>query len=216
MRGGSLAVGAPAPGLRRFSPRNHAQIRLVCFPHAGGSAGTYRTWAEQAPDDVEACAVQYAGRGDRYHEEAAENMGDLVGPIATELAAAPGTLVLFGHSMGAVAAYETARRLSVRGHHPAALIVSGHPAPSLARGDTVHQGTDAELLADLRRLGGTERNLLDDDDLMEVLLPTIRRDCQVIETYHWQPGAKLRIPIAVLYGNEDEEVWVTRLTPGTQ
>ncbi|GAA2332152.1 thioesterase II family protein [Streptomyces violaceusniger] len=211
MRGGSPAVGAPAPSLRRFSPRGHAPIRLVCFPHAGGSAGTYRTWAVQAPADVEVCAVQYAGRGDRYHEEAAENMGDLVGPIATDLvragfAAAPEALVLFGHSMGAVAAYETARRLSARGQHPAALIVSGHPAPSLARGATVHQGTDAELLADLRRLGGTAGNLLDNDDLMEVMLPTIRRDYQAIETYRWQPGAKLRIPITVLYGDEDEEV----------
>lgn len=186
-------------------------MRLVCFPHAGGSAGTFRTWAVDAPADVEVYAVQYPGRGDRFHEGAADSMAGLVGPVAADLlrpesGVPPRSLVLFGHSLGAIAAYETARSLVARGQAPAALIVSGHPAPALARGDTVHLGTDAELLADLRRLGGTAAELLDDEDLMEVMLPTIRRDYQVIETYRWAPGPRLPMPVTALYGDRDEEV----------
>ncbi|MET8661717.1 thioesterase II family protein [Streptomyces griseus] len=208
---GARRTPAPVSSLRSFDPRGDASIRLVCFPHAGGSAGAFRAWAVDAPADVEVHAVQYPGRGDRYHLGAAGSMDDLVGPIATELlgtrcGARPESLVLFGHSLGAVAAYETARLLDARGRAPAGLVVSGHPAPALARGDTVHRGTDAELLADLRRLGGTAAELLDDEDLMEVMLPTIRLDYQVIETYRWRPGPKLPTPVTALYGDQDEEV----------
>ncbi|MCX4849529.1 thioesterase II family protein [Streptomyces sp. NBC_00893] len=211
MSGTPRTPTAPVSSLRSFAPRADARIRLVCFPHAGGAAGTFRAWAVDAPADVEVYAVQYAGRGDRFHEEAAGSMDALVGPIATDLlraqfGAAPENVVLFGHSMGAVAAYETARLLAARGQAPAALIVSGHPAPALARGDTVHRGTDAELLADLRRLGGAAAELLDDEDLMEVMLPTIRLDYQAIETYRRRPGPRLSMPVTALYGDRDDEV----------
>lgn len=134
-------AGNPAPAApRTFSRRTHARARLICFPHAGGAAGGYRGWALDAPWDVEVSAVQYPGRGDRFGEHPAADMTSLVDDVVAGLlrehtADALATTVLFGHSMGAAVAYETARRLAVTGRPPAALVVSGQPAPRRTRGE---------------------------------------------------------------------------------
>ncbi|MEU1213306.1 thioesterase II family protein [Streptomyces sp. NPDC005791] len=197
--------------LRIFSRRPHARSRLICFPHAGGAAGGSRSWSLDAPWDVEVCAVQYPGRGDRFQEPAATDMESLLDDLVPaltegrtdgELASA----VFFGHSMGAAVAYEAARRLAVTGHAPAALVVSGQPAPARTRGGALSLATDAELLADLRRLGGTAGDVLDNKALLEALLPAIRSDYRLIETYRPLPGGPLGIPVTVLYAEDDPEV----------
>ncbi|MDX3525576.1 alpha/beta fold hydrolase [Streptomyces sp. ID05-39B] len=196
---------------RIFSRRTHARSRLVCFPHAGGAAGGYRAWSLDAPWDVEVRAVQYPGRGDRFHERAATDMETLLDDVVPgltrefsgdELASS----VFFGHSMGASVAYEAARRLAMTGRPPAALLVSGQPAPRRTRGGDLHRATSAELLADLGRLGGTARDVMADDALLAALLPAIRSDYRVIETYRPLPGAALDVPVTVLYADDDPEV----------
>ncbi|MEU8653491.1 alpha/beta fold hydrolase [Streptomyces sp. NPDC048737] len=196
---------------RVFSRRTHARSRLVCFPHAGGAAGSYRDWSLDAPWDVEVRAVQYPGRGDRFHERAATDMESLLDDLVPgltgeftrdELASS----VFFGHSMGASVAYEAARRLAVTGRPPAALLVSGQPAPRRTRGGDLHRAADARLLADLGRLGGTTREVMADGALLEALLPAIRSDYQVIETYRPLPGGVLDLPVTVLYADDDPEV----------
>ncbi|MER7963152.1 MULTISPECIES: thioesterase II family protein [Streptomyces] len=195
---------------RTFSRRAHARSRLVCFPHAGGSAAGYRGWSLDAPWDVEVRAVQYPGRGDRFGERAATDMDGLVDDLVPGLGAgrtddlAP--CVFFGHSMGAAVAYEAARRLALTGRAPAALVVSGQPAPRRTRGGDLHRASDAELLADLRRLGGTAADVMDNDALLAALLPAIRSDYRVIETYRPSPGALPGIPVTVLYADDDPEV----------
>ncbi|MFI9804302.1 thioesterase II family protein [Streptomyces sp. NPDC052301] len=196
---------------RRYSPRTHARARLVCFPHAGGAAGAYRSWALDAPWDVEVCAVQYPGRGDRFGERPAVRMADLVDDVVAGLTADTGpagltTCVLFGHSMGAAVAYETVRRLAVTGRPPAALVVSGQPAPHRTRGGALHRATDAELLADLGRLGGTAADVLANPALLEALLPAVRADYRLIETYRPLPGGPPSVPVTVLYADDDPEV----------
>ncbi|MGW0555814.1 thioesterase II family protein [Streptomyces sp. NPDC002926] len=197
--------------LRTFSPRTHARSRLICFPHAGGAAGGYRAWALDAPWDVEVCAVQYPGRGDRFDETAVTDveslLDDLVpgltqGRTGDELA----STVLFGHSMGAAVAYEAARRLTVTGRPPAALVVSGQPAPMRTRGGVLHRATDADLLADLTRLGGTAQDVMDNRALLEALLPAVRSDYRIVETYRPLPGGPLGIPVTVLYADDDPEI----------
>jgi pyochelin biosynthetic protein PchC len=115
------------PWLRTFLPRPDATLRLVCFPHAGGSAAAYRTWAGELPENVETVAVQYPGRADRWAEPAHKTMSGLADNVAealSDLAAKP--YVFFGHSMGAAIAYETSLRLRDTGlPEPRLLVVSG-------------------------------------------------------------------------------------------
>ncbi|MFG2910080.1 thioesterase II family protein [Kitasatospora sp. NPDC048286] len=201
-------TGTAVSSLRRFSPRSRARVRLVCFPHAGGAATAYRLWALDAPWDVEVCAVQYPGRGDRFDEEPEATMDGLVSGLAADLLRerSPVATVLFGHSMGASVAYETARRLARLGLGPAALLVSGQPAPQLSRAGALHDAPDGELLADLGRLEGTSRDVLEDQALLAALLPAIRSDYRVIETYRPEAGVRLRIPVTVIRAADDPEV----------
>jgi pyochelin biosynthesis protein PchC len=197
------------PGaFRRPAPRPYARVRVVLFPHGGGSASYYRSWIASAPWDVEFLTVQYPGREDRFAEPVPADMRGLVDLVAADLLldGPPVPTVLFGHSMGAVVAYEIARRLTAAGDPPAALIVSGHAAPHLARPGQVHLGSDDELVEELRRTEATHLDILDNPALIQAFLPVIRSDYRLSETYRPLPGARLRTPITVLYGDRDPEV----------
>ncbi|MFE9774093.1 thioesterase II family protein [Streptomyces sp. NPDC005931] len=174
--------------------------RLVCFPHAGGSAGSFVPLSAQLSGVAQVLAVQYPGRQDRWHEpaindlhELAEHVVAVLGPVRKE-----GPLALFGHSMGALVAYEVARRLK-----PARLYVSGCPAPSWGVEATKGIKDDADLLADLRRLNGTDRGLLADPEMLELILPAIRADYHAVRSYQWRPGTEPDCPLRVLTGSRD-------------
>ncbi|WP_229397552.1 thioesterase II family protein [Micromonospora okii] len=183
-------------------------IRLVAFPHAGGAASFYSKWARLLPRGVELLAVQYPGRQDRAGEPCATTMSELVGPIVEALASVPGPeLAVLGHSMGAAVAVEVARRIEQRdGRALARLFVSGRPAPHLQPAEDVHTGGDEALLADLRRLGGTEEELFSDASLREMVLPALRADYRLIETYQPDGEIVLDTPITALCGDSDPEV----------
>ncbi|MFC4536717.1 thioesterase II family protein [Sphaerisporangium dianthi] len=193
--------------LRRHAPRPYASARVFCLPHAGGSASTYRGWAAAAPWDVEFVAVQYPGHEDLLGTGPAGSMRELAAGVAAAvepLADVP--YLLFGHSMGAVVAYEAARRLARRSRGPHRLVVSGRPAPHRSRPGTVHLSGDDELAAHLARLGGTRDTVLDHPELRAFLLPIVRHDYRLTETYRPLPGPALTAPVTVLYGVDDPEV----------
>lgn len=159
------------------------RLRLACFPHAGGSASFFRSWSERLPPDIDLLALQYPGREDRFNEAPATRLEDLADGAALALrdfADAP--LALFGHSLGAALAYETALRLESAGAPLRHLFVSAHPAPHRQRGGALHRGDEAALLEDVRRQGGASE-LLEDADLRALFLPILRADYQAIETY---------------------------------
>ncbi|SEE11239.1 Surfactin synthase thioesterase subunit [Streptomyces misionensis] len=196
--------------VRRFHPRPDARVRLVCLPHAGGSASFYFPVSRSTPDDIEVLCVQYPGRQDRRDEPLLDSVPALADRVCEALL--PWTdrpLALFGHSMGASLAYEIARRLErERGITLAALFASGRRAPSVHREETVHLRDDDGLVAEMRGLSGTDPQLLGDEEVLRMILPAIRADYRAAETYAWVPGPPLSCPVTCLVGDDDPKVTV--------
>ncbi|MET9401778.1 alpha/beta fold hydrolase [Kitasatospora sp. NPDC002965] len=188
---------------RRFEPAPAGAHRLVCFPHAGGSAAFFRPLATALSLRAEVVAVQYPGRQDRRTEPVIDDIGRLAEEIAAALdpwSDAP--LTLFGHSMGALVAFEVALRLERAGRPPARLLVSGRSAPTAPAGVPIDP-TDEELVADIRRLNGTDAWMLADPELLEMILPAVRGDYRAVAGYRGSPDAVLSSPISALLGDSD-------------
>lgn len=189
---------------RRFHPAPDAGRRLVCFPHAGGSASFYHPVSAALSPGVDVLAVQYPGRQDRRHEPAIDDIGLLADRIAEALGAwTDRPLTFFGHSMGALVAFEVARRLERDGDGPVRLFASGRRAPSAYRDEQVHRRDDDGIVAELRALSGTDSRVLDDEEMLRMVLPALRSDYKAVETYRSEPGAVVRCPVTVLVGDDD-------------
>ncbi|MCX5200078.1 alpha/beta fold hydrolase [Streptomyces sp. NBC_00237] len=196
--------------IRRYHPRPDAAVRLVCLPHAGGSATFYRPVSAGLPASVDVLALQYPGRQDRRNEPFAENIAELADRVTSVLLPwADRPLVLFGHSMGATLGFEVARRLeSDHGVVLRALVVSARRAPSCHRNESFHLRDDDGLVAEMRELSGTEAAILEDEELVRMALPAIRADYRIAETYVWEPGPNLRCPVVGLTADDDPKVTV--------
>lgn len=196
--------------LRRFHPSPSGGVRLVCFPHAGGSASYYFPMSRAMPPRVEVTAVQYPGRQDRRREPLVDNVPALADEICAALdGELTGPFAFFGHSMGAILAYEVARRIRDRtGASPSWLFASGRRAPSRPRGGGVHRLDDAGLVAELRDVGGTDQSFLRDEELLATILPVVRNDYRAIENYVWTPAPPLDCPATVLVGEADPQTTI--------
>jgi len=190
--------------LRRFHPAPESSCRLICLPHAGGSAVSYFSISAAMCPTAEVLAVQYPGRHDRRREPCFASLAELADELCAVVRSVDPPLALFGHSLGAVAAFELARRLERdAGVSPVGLFVSGRRAPSLIRAEHVHRRDDDGLVAELRSLGGIDTRILDDPEVLRMVLPAIRSDYQAIETYEYRPGPPLTCPVTALVGTED-------------
>lgn len=193
--------------LRRFHPTPEATSRLVCFPHAGGSASFYFPVSRALTPSIDVVAVQYPGRQDRHGEPCLTTVADLadaIVPYVRPLDDLP--LVFFGHSMGATLGFEIARRLESDGVVLAGLVVSARRAPDRYRAERSHLLDDAQLLAEIRSLHGTQARLLGDEDAVRMILPALRNDYRAAETYRYRPGPPLACPITALFGADDAKV----------
>lgn len=178
------------------------------LPHAGGAASFYLSWIRDSLLELDVWAAQYPGREDRLSEPCTDGIGGAAAALARELTRlTPLPLLLFGHSLGALIAYETARLLEHEHAVPVAhLFVSGRRAPSCPVTGDVHQRGDAELIAELDRLGGVGTELLRDPSARGVFLPAIRADFRLAETYRHGHGPRLSCPVTAVVGTEDTEV----------
>jgi len=191
-------------------PNPKADLRLFCFPYAGGGAKIFQKWADSLPRNVEVRAVRLPGRDSRLREPALTSMPELVELISRAMRPyVDQPFAFFGHSMGAKLCFEVALELRKQlGVEPAHLIASGCRAPHLRSTDTpMHQLTEPEFIERLRSLNGTPREILEHADMMGLLLPALRADFQVIETYLPDPLAPpLACPLTVYGGLHDPEV----------
>jgi medium-chain acyl-[acyl-carrier-protein] hydrolase len=189
---------------RRASP--YTEFQLFCFPYAGGSATAYRRWPELAPRTIQVCGVEFPGRGARVEEPPVPDLLALVGNLADLLQPLLDVpYAFFGHSMGGLVAFELARALRERSAPPPRhLFISATAAPGTpSRRRSLKAASDAEVLEELRDLGGTSQELLNDADLMSMALPALRADYTALGSYRHRAAAPLDMPFTVFGGRRD-------------
>ena len=190
-------------------PNPDATVRLFCFPYAGGQALIYRTWAKNFPKAIEVCLAELPGRGGRLYDAPFTRLSPLVDAIGQAiLPHLDKPFAFFGHSMGALIAFELARYLRrQRGPAPRHLLVSGRRAPHLSETErTTYNLPEAEFTEELKRLNGTPQEVLEHEELMQLMLPLLRADFGICETYQYESEPPLDCPISAYGGLQDTHV----------
>lgn len=188
-------------------PRTTPRLRLVCFPHAGGGASAFSRWGDMLKDEIEVWAVQMPGREVRLGERPLSRMQDAVAAIVEEISrcVAP-PFALFGHSLGALTAFEVARDLRRRRlPEPCHLFASGARAPHLPDPDPpIHHLPDEEFLEQLcERYEGVPQDVLDDEELLQIVMVPLRADFEISETYRYETEPPLACSLTALGGEDD-------------
>jgi len=194
--------------LRTLGAAPSGSPTMVCFPHAGGSATFFQPLARALSPTIEVAAVQYPGRGQRRTAQLVDSIDVIVDQLLDVMRSqGRRPTVLFGHSMGAVIAFEVACRLEQDPRTPpVVLVVSARRAPSVHRDEAVHRLDDAGILAHVRRLGGTDPGVVTDDELLRLMLPVLRNDYKAVETYRYRPGVTVSCRISAYLGRSDQRV----------
>lgn len=195
------------PWLTPLYREQNDHLRLIFFPHAGGGASTFYPWSRVLPAGISSYAVQLPGRETRIRDTLHWQMQSVVQALTNAL---PPFLdqpfIFWGHSMGALLAYEVAQKLQQVLKTPRRLIVSGCNAPHIPYLDPqIHQLPEAEFIAALQELNGTPSAVLQNAELRDLILPALRADFQIVETYTYQESQPLNCPITVLDGLEDDK-----------
>ncbi|MFI7453015.1 thioesterase II family protein [Nonomuraea sp. NPDC049714] len=191
-----------------LSPLSSATVRLFCVPYAGGGAAVFRHWPALLPPTVAMSAIRLPGRESRISEPPLADIGQMVAAVAADLAATAATgqpYALFGHSFGALVAFELAREMRARElPAPRRLFVSAHRAPDADVGTPpIRDLSDRDFLDKVIRYGGMPQEVLDSPDLLAMVLPALRADIDAAEGYRFVAGAPLDCPISVFGGRSD-------------
>lgn len=199
---------------RPLRPKPGARVRLYVLPFAGGGVAAFQAWPAGLGAEVEVCPVRLPGRESRFGEPcmvSMEPLADTVAQVVSHESSRPGALpfAIFGHSLGAVVAYEVTRRLSSAvTRSMRKLIVGGRQAPfQPSRYPAVHHLPDDELVRTMNeRYNAIPQAVLDEPELLQLVLPVLRGDMQVIETYRYGEGPKLDVDLVALGGRDDTGV----------
>lgn len=192
-------------------PNSSATARLFLFPYAGGAPSSFNKWATEFPNDIEVSIVHYPGRGSRFNEPPIKELFVLVEKIANAVQPElDKPFFFFGHSFGAMLAFELARRISPQ---PQILFVSACGAPHIQNlNRPIHDLSDSEFIKSLQELNGLSTEVASNAELMELLLPVLRADFEAIEKYQYTSTEhRLECPIIAFGGSEDFHVDRARL-----
>ncbi len=202
-------TGSPDRWFFRPRPQPQARLRLFCLPYAGGGASIYRTWPNGLPPTIEVWGIQLPGRELRFHEPRLTCLDDLIPPLGDALG--PHLTLpyaIFGHSMGALIGFALSDHLRQRGvAQPLHLFASARRAPHIPRlGPATYNLPEPAFLAELRRLNGTPEAVLAHDELRALMLPILRADFEINETYVHRSTLPLDCPISAFGGLADRTV----------
>ena len=195
-----------------LAPAPTSRGTLFCFHHAGGGATSFRNWPSLLGPAIQVGTVILPGRQTLFRQPPIDDFTLVVTRIWREIQAlANRPYALFGHSLGAALAFEVACRLEQHGSRPpACLIVAGrgpfdpHEQQPGGSGEPASSSLpDAEFVDLLRRIGGTPPEILDNHEMTQLLLPVIRADFRLSESYRWDGRSRSACPILVLGGNDD-------------
>jgi medium-chain acyl-[acyl-carrier-protein] hydrolase len=196
------------PWLGNWKPNRRASVRLFCFPYAGGADSVFRSWQQILTDTIEVCPVQLPGRGSRITEPPCTDIKQLVQDAGQALAPyLDKPFAFFGHSLGALIAFELARYLKREySESPVHLFASGRCSPQTTNGPLDLKLFDSKLPEMLRRYNGTPEEVLDDPELMELILPVLRADLALCKSYIYTPQLPFSFPITAFGGLDDHGV----------
>jgi len=189
--------------------RREAAVRLFCFPYAGGSGPVYHRLTQAMPAEIEVVSLQVPGRGFRLREPPSRDLGALLAAIEETMAPRlDRPYALFGHSFGALMAFEVARRLRRSGQPaPLHLFASAAPAPAATCGLRVSTDLAAPAFwKAVHELYGMPAQVLVDPELLDLVVPPLKADLQLMASYRYQPEAPLAAPITAFFGSRDPRV----------
>ena len=190
-----------------FKQEKNAYIRLFCFHYGGGSASTFRRWSKDLIDDTELVAIQLPGREERFNEPLLNNVSQVVDQLCLNFNNyGDKPFILFGHSIGALIAFEFVRALRIKGMpQPKHLIVSGTKAPQVPlKKQPIHDLPNVKFIKELRKYNGIPDYIIEDEELISIFIPTIRADFSISETYKYTNEEPLICPITALGGLNDD------------
>ncbi|SRR5713101_2286125 len=191
----------------RLTGSRTAKYRVICFPNAGGSATAFKPWLSQIPPEVELLAVQLPGRQKRVWETPLRDLHTAVQALVPDVLKLSGPdTVFFGDCTGALVAYETIRSAALRVMPvPRHFVVSCCRAPDLhPRHIRLHALDEPALIAKMHQLAFAPEWLLNNEPTLKSFLPLLRCDFEMVESYTYQPGPALRLPITAIAGTEDK------------
>jgi surfactin synthase thioesterase subunit len=199
--------GGPARWLKRPRRDEPAAVRLFCFHHAGGAASLYRQWPQLLPSSIEPIAVQLPGRAERFGEPPYDAMNPLLDALADVLGPLLGEpYACYGLSMGARVAWALTHRLRQdQMPLPVALYLASAAAPDWEENRHNWDPRTADLVGYLRTMGGTPPEVFSAPELVESLLPTLRADLVLVDTFRMRPAVPLDVPIHAFAGADDVE-----------
>lgn len=203
------------PWIECFFPNSKAAARLFCFPYAGAGSLLYRSWSELLPSFLELCPIVLPGRERRFQEPFTLQLNSLVQTLADSFSPFfDKPFLFFGHSLGALIAFELSREFRRREYPlPSLLIVSGCTAPQMQKiyhqnnpKGFAHTLSDEQLVNRLKEMKGTPSEILDNPRMIKFFLPILKADLEIAETYEYKEEQALSIPILALGGDQDPEV----------
>ena len=203
-----------SPWFSVLPSRDPARCRLYCFPYAGAGHTVYQHWQQHIAPDIELALIKLPGRGARYGEPMPTILDALIAALVASLSESPALpFAFFGHSMGALLAFESSRLLARQQQQlPMAMFVSGCNAPHQPRHKPLLSDLPAaEFAASIQAMNGIPAEISQDPELLDFFLPIIHADFKLCEAYRYQPQTALDLPIIVMGGAQDPRVPITQL-----